>query len=397
MAQAQAAVQVDIIDDDASFITILQAFGLTGRARQRFTEDFPNIRELMSVDEEQIKSVITTQNKIYRYHATPGQRAYISQPHTTRILTLRRFAIIAIKEGGAQYTPNDANSFDQAWITSIQDEFNQKDPEPTTPGALSVAVPKFIGTNWYEVKQQIILALQTVYGQSGVPLSYLIRMSRIAWEDTDNIDLYPSLQARRITTKEHTGADFNKDNLELFHILGQELDKSTLSDVIKGTPRSDGVEAWTRILANVEGAHFRNELCRQANTIVSKAFWDPSRHFSFEQYFQRHTQYHDMMESAGAADWQKNEKFMEGIKCDQLQSVFVNNSYDGFTFARFYSDINEKYRRLVANGQIKPASTYKRKISQMNSDGGRGRGRGCGGRGGRFNRGGGRGRGRGRG
>lgn len=148
-------------------------------------------------------------------------------------LNPQTFAIIAIKEGGAQYTPNDVNTFDVAWITSIQDEFNQKDPEPTTPGALPVTVPKFIGTNWYEVKQQIVLALQTIYDQSGIPISYLIRMSRRAWEDTNNIDLYPSLQARRIATNEHTGADFNKDNLELFGILGQELDKSTLSDIIK--------------------------------------------------------------------------------------------------------------------------------------------------------------------
>lgn len=65
MAQVQAAAQVDTIDDDASFLTILQSFCLVGRARQRFTEDFPNICELMSVDEDQIKSVSVTQNKIY--------------------------------------------------------------------------------------------------------------------------------------------------------------------------------------------------------------------------------------------------------------------------------------------------------------------------------------------
>lgn len=188
MAQAQAAAQVDIIDDDASFLTILQAFGLAGRARQRFTEDFPNISERMSVTEEQAKSVISSQNKTFRFHATAGQRAYISQPHTSRILTLRRFAIIAIKEGGAQYTPNDVNTFDLAWINSIQDEYNQKDPNPTTPRTLSVTIPKFVGTNWYEVKQQFMLALQTVYGQSGVLLLYLIRGSRVAWQDTGNTD-----------------------------------------------------------------------------------------------------------------------------------------------------------------------------------------------------------------
>ena len=102
-----------------------------------------------------------------------------------------------------------------------------------------------------------MLAFKTVYGQSGVPLLYLIRDTRKTWEATVN---YASLQERRTDTKAHTGADFNKDNFELYHILGQELDKSTLEDVIKATPNSNGVVAWSRILANVEGGQFRNEL-----------------------------------------------------------------------------------------------------------------------------------------
>ena len=58
-----------------------------------------------------------------------------------------------------------------------------------------------------------------------------------------------------------------------------------------------------------------------------------------------------MMDKAGdpVSEWQKIEKFMDGVRCDQLQTVFINNNYDGWTFARFYSDINEKYRCLVAN------------------------------------------------
>ena len=69
------------------------------------------------------------------------------------------------------------------------------------------------------------------------------------------------------------------------------------------------------------------------------------------------------------SEWQKIEKFMDGVHCDQLQAVFINNNYDGWTFACFYSDINEKYRHLVTNKQIRPASIYKRKISQMSTNG----------------------------
>ena len=261
-----------------------------------------------------------------------------------------------------------------------------------------MTIPKFKGTNWYEVKSQFVLALSTVYGQKGVPLSYLTRESRVAWEDTED---YETLQRRRVDTKAHSGADFNKDNLELYRILGQELDKTTLEDVVKGVTRSNGVEAWRRILANVEGANYRIELRRNANSIANNAFWDPARNFSFEAYFQKHTQYHDMMQKAGdlVSDWQKIENFMEGIRCEKLQNIFVSGDYDGMTFTKFYNDMHEKYRRLIALKQIQPVSIFKRKISQVgtNYQGRRGRGRGRGGRGGRFNRGGGRGRGRGRG
>lgn len=59
MAQAQAQAP-DIIDDDASFLTILNSFGLSARARMRFTEDFPTICALMSVSKEQVHQVINT-------------------------------------------------------------------------------------------------------------------------------------------------------------------------------------------------------------------------------------------------------------------------------------------------------------------------------------------------
>lgn len=401
MAQAQA--QINIIDDDASFLDILQAFTLSLRARQRFTEDYPTINDLMGSTKAQVENVIYNQNRIYRNHATAAQRCYINQTQTLRILALRRFAIIAIREGGAFYEPNDAPDFSLAWINTIQEEYNQKDPDPTTPGPLVVNVPKFKGNNWYLVKSQFLLALQTVYGQSGVPLSYLIRETRVNWEDTDNHNDYPSLQSRRVASKDHSGADFNKDNVELYRILGQEMDGTTLEDVVKATAGSNGVRAWENITNNVEGAHYNNELRRDANAIADSAFWDPSKQFSFESYFQKHTQYHDKMQKAGepVSDWTKIEKFMSGIRCEKLKSIFINGNFDGYSFTQFYNYINEKYRRLVAEKMIRPASIYKRKISQMDSDNhsysGRGRGRGRGGRGGRFNRGGGRGRGRGRG
>lgn len=180
------------------------------------------------------------------------------------------------------------------------------------------------------------------------------------------------------------------------------MDGTTLEDVVKATPGSNSVRAWKNITDNVEGAHYNNELRRDANAIADSAFLDPSKQFSFESYFQKHTQYHDKMAKAGepVSDWTKIKKFMGGIRCKKLSSIFINGNFDSYSFTQFYNYIHEKYRRLVAAKQIRPASIYKRKISQLKSDDGqsiRGKGRGCGGRGGRFGRGVGRGLGRGRG
>lgn len=395
---------VNLMTDQASFITILTAFGLNGRTRTRFTEDFPTAGELMLSTKSQVKDVILNQNKLYRNHEQQNQRCYITAMHMSRILAFRKWAVIAVKEGGANYVVGDVGLFDLAWITGIQEHYLQDDPAATAPGELPVKVPKFNGQNWYETKSALTMALASVYGNSGIPLSYLVRVTRRGWEDTEH---YASLQQRRIDTKEHSGAEYSKDNSELYRILGQEFDGTTLEDIVKGIQQSDGVEAWNAILGNVEGANYRTELRRKAEGLVSAAFYDPDKNFSFEDYFQRHTRYHDMMSKAGAPvqDWQKIEKFMSGVRCSQLQTVYITSTMTStnMTFTQFYNDIHEKYRRLVDTKQLKPASIYsnKRRISQLGTDdnGGRGRGRGHGrgrGRGNGKSRGG-RGRGRGRG
>ena len=76
---AQVQQEVNITEDEGSFNTILQAFQLAQRSRQRFMEDFPYIGDLMEYTKDQVESVIVNQNKTYRNHATVTQRCYINQ------------------------------------------------------------------------------------------------------------------------------------------------------------------------------------------------------------------------------------------------------------------------------------------------------------------------------
>ena len=154
-AAAQPAPFNDIMDNEPSFGTILNSFGLTGRASNRFTEDFETARQLMLATEDQVTQVISNQNKLYRNHTQANQRCYINATQTTRIQTFRKWSIIAVKEGGAMYDVGDVGKFTADWVDEILDEFNQTKTTATTPGALSVKVPKFNGNNWYEVKSDM--------------------------------------------------------------------------------------------------------------------------------------------------------------------------------------------------------------------------------------------------
>ena len=74
MAAPAAAAFNDLMDDDASFSTILDRFALSARARDRFIEDFPNARSLLFASEREVKDIITNQNKTFRTHSTNAQR-----------------------------------------------------------------------------------------------------------------------------------------------------------------------------------------------------------------------------------------------------------------------------------------------------------------------------------
>ena len=89
---------VNMMEDIQSFGQILTNFGLTARAKNRLTEDFPTANDLMASNVEQIKSVMTNQNKMYRSNATAGQRCYINTAQLNRVLAFHRWTIFAIKD-----------------------------------------------------------------------------------------------------------------------------------------------------------------------------------------------------------------------------------------------------------------------------------------------------------
>ena len=151
----------------------------------------------------------------------------------------------------------------------------------------------------------------------------------------------------------------------------------------------------------MQGANYNSDLKRKADRIISNAFFNPDKMFSFEQYFEKHVKAHAKFAKAGApkAEWKKIKDFMKGVKCSHLQNDYcqIKDLPQYATFPAFYNKINENYRTLIDKKIIRPASILKRKISQLDTKatgrlGNRNTGRGRGQERGRF-----RGKGRGRG
>ena len=377
----------DIMDHEDSFATILGAFGISVRGRERFREDFPTASALMSSTATEVKDAITSQNKIFRTHSTANQRCYINATQQNRILAFHRWTVIAVKEGLGRYDVGTVGDFSLDWIKSITEDYLIKDPEVTPQStAFTIEIPKFDGTNWFDVRSKFHDLLSTRIGCAGLPLVYLIRAQRREWEDTEEI---LSLQERRIATKAHEGVAFDRDNRELHRILTNVFAGSTLEDIVRSTQATaNGIAAWSKITANVQGANYHSDLKRKADRIISGAFFDPNKAFSFEQYFQKHVKAHEIFAAADAPvpEWKKIEDFMKEIRCSHLQNDYrvIKDVPEFSTFTAFYNKMNENYRMLIDQKIIRPVSILKRKISQMDSDrfagrsGGRGRGRGRG-------------------
>ena len=393
-----AANFVDITLDEQSFREILgpqvagtSGFGLSARAVTVFTADYATIKDLMDSDEKQIKQVIKNINSTFRDHDTANRRCYINAIMTKRILAFYYWTVFAIKEGGAEYDANASADFDRDWISSIMDAYTMEQPEATSQStAFSVTVTKYTGTNWFDVRGQIIQLMSTRIGHAGIPLSYILRDGRKEWDDTEGIT---SLQDRRIATKMLEGPTFDLDNKEVYRILSNVLGGTTLEDDInKFKVSKHGKRAWDSLTAIVEGASYATELKRQGDAIIKDLFYDPTKNFSFERYYQLHARSHEIFAAAGdpVAEWRKISQFMNGIRCTKLQDDYRGMRDDNryLTFSAFFNKIAENYRTLVAQKIIKPVSIYKRKINSLTNEdsGGRGRGRGRGrgnGRGGR--------------
>ena len=102
----------------------------------------------MASNPEQIRRVVSNQNKIYRSCATANQCCYINIAQLYCVLTFYKWTVFAIKDGQAEYKEAGPATFNHDWINSIVDEYLMKDPSTipqSTP--FSMTVPNSVETD----------------------------------------------------------------------------------------------------------------------------------------------------------------------------------------------------------------------------------------------------------
>ena len=94
---------VNLMDSAPAWDIILNNFELSSRAIKRFTEDYNVPSELMASNIDQIKAVVSNQNKVYRSHAAANQRCYTNMAQLNHVLAFYFWTVFAVKDGHAEY------------------------------------------------------------------------------------------------------------------------------------------------------------------------------------------------------------------------------------------------------------------------------------------------------
>lgn len=137
----------DLMNSAVAWKIVLTNLNILKPAINRLVGDYETSNDLMQTYITQIRSVISTQNKMHRNHVDNGVRCYVSNAQLNRILAFYRSTILVIKEAAEVYTSTAA--FNLGWINSIVDKYliEYSAVRPKTK-SFSVEIPAFGEINW---------------------------------------------------------------------------------------------------------------------------------------------------------------------------------------------------------------------------------------------------------
>jgi hypothetical protein len=383
-----------IHQDPEAFLQILRTCGLSQRVSTFFTERVgATLSDIIILSKDDFTSALDAFAKSGAGSGVAAaNRFYLNTTTTVKLHTIRYWAQIAFLYGGAQYESGAMlPTINPEWIANLTlSEYGPQGYNRNVEDVITDIV-KYDGNNWLETKNSLHRHLESRYGSTGVQLTYLIRESRIPFDEV----AHSSLNEVRVATHSHQGADYHQDNNKLYTILHSHFKGSSLGSIVrKFEKKHDGRAAWLEILAHCEGGAFTEEMASKARSILQDSFYDgKSKTFSFEDYYKRQVNAHNMLLEINQplSEQEKLLYFAKGIRDPTIKSTYLSarqNPQYANSFQQMYGFINSGIR--IFNPKSLPtdhSGANRRLLNPVLNRGGGAEGGGKtprGGRGGRF-------------
>ena len=208
-----------------------------------------------------------------------ASRIFITMAQQNRLKALVFWAKKKRQEGANI----DVDDLDAARLNELMDERILEEDEKD--GTDKLFPPKFDPKEFESYKLQVANYLDSQKGVTNVPLSYIIRPDNVNPDDADND------HQRTIWSAPLAGAQFNKDNREVYRVLKQTVIGTDGFTWFDEAPDGNGRAGMEALKEHYEGTAEQSKARAYAKAKLEALFYKNEHALSFETYVTRHKKF----------------------------------------------------------------------------------------------------------
>ena len=262
----------------------------------------------------------------------------------------------------------DIAALNQDDILQMKADYSESTLITTTTGLGEVKIPKLTNLKWPDFKSSLLELLGRSFGQSKIPLLYIIRENDLG----DFDETYDDRRAKLTMCISLNGPAYTADNGDVFSILVQHTDNSEGSSIVQShEKRRNGRKAWKELIKHFEGDTYKLRSAQDAGSILKNASYSGmKKNFSFGDYYKLHSGAHAKLLRADKpmTTEQKIDTFVQGIECSIAQSIVVSISGTPANRTSFDAYYNAIASRIELANSLMQKSNFKKEDRYVNQE-----------------------------
>ena len=327
-------------------------------------------RELALLPSKDLDAAIANLHKSLSNAPTANNRVRINATKCILLHSIRVHCLDRIN-CNAEFTAASIRSLQLADINLMrQDYLDTTLVETEGKGLVEVTIPKLSTHKWIEFKTAMTECLGRTIGKNSIPFTYLIRQDDIG----DFSFSYDNRTDRLIQCISLSGAAFKSDNSDLYSLLVEYTDNTEGYAIVhSNSRRRNGRKSWFDLVSHFEGATYKQRIAQEANSLLRNTTYSgPKKHFSFGDYYNRHSRAHVRLLAAGKpmTTEQQIDTFIQGVQCATTQSIIVSISGDPSvrtSFETYYNNVASRLE-LALSLTSKPSDSITRHVNQVSGE-----------------------------